>query len=73
MGKNRDFDARYLEEGRHCTICMNYKLKILAKRGNRSNLRIVLLQRKPQIIFLFFIYLSIKGSRCSRGILESFV
>ena len=33
-------------------VSMNYKLKILAKRGNRSNLRIVLLQRKPHIYIL---------------------
>ena len=49
---------------------MNYKLKMLAKRGNRSNLRIVLLQRKPQIKILFFIYLSVKWSRHSRENLE---
>ena len=48
-GENRDFDARLLEEGWHSTISMNYKLKILAKRGNRSNLKSVLLQRKSQI------------------------
>ena len=52
---------------------MNYKLKILAKRGNRSNLRIVLSQRKPQIKFLFFIYFSVKWSRRSRENLEAFV
>lgn len=48
-GKNCDFDAQWHEEGCHCIISMNYKLNILAKRGKRSNLRIALLQRKPQI------------------------
>lgn len=49
MGRNRDFDARWLGELWHSTISVNCKLKILAKRGNRSDLRIVLFQRKPQI------------------------
>ena len=43
---------------------------MLAKRGNRSNLRIVLLKRKPHIKFL---YLSVKWCRRSRENLEAFV
>ena len=38
-GKNRDFDARYLEEGWYSEISVNCKLKILAKRARRLNLK----------------------------------
>ena len=40
-GKNRDFDARSpcLKEGWYSEISVNCKLKILAKRGNRLNLK----------------------------------
>ena len=55
------------------TISMNYKLKIPAKRDNQSNLRIVLLQRKPRIKFLIFICLSVKWSHHSRENSEAFV
>ena len=45
------------EEGWHTAISMNYILKILARREKRSNLRILLSLKKPQIkIFNFHIF-----------------
>ena len=57
-----------LQQGLHCIFSPSYR----RFHGNRSNLRIVLLQRKPHI-FLFLVYLSVKWSRHSRENLEAFV
>ena len=49
--KNRDSDARELEGGWYSEISVNWKLKILAKRVNRLNLKSIGLLRSEKSSF----------------------